>query len=475
MLFSSVQYAALLLGTFVGYWALSAALPQRRTPRHALLLAASYLFYGTWNPKFLALVFATSSQDYAIGRLLGRTSRPAGRRALLAASVALDLSVLGAFKYFDFFADSFVALLGVFGIAAEPWHLGWLLPVGISFYTFQTLSYTIDVYRRRIEPTRNYLDYLLFVAFFPQLLAGPIARAKGFLPQLLSPPALSSERASRALFFIGVGLVKKIGIADVLGAHLVNPVFSNPEMYSAAETLAAVYGYTFQIYADFSAYSDIAIGSAALLGFELPQNFDAPYRSASLREFWQRWHISLSSWLRDYLYIPLGGSRHGAIRTYLALLATMFLGGLWHGASATFVVWGLIHGTALVLTRIVQRSGLPARMGPGARRALGIAVTFHIVAAAWVFFRAPSFEVALGVFRSLGSGEFGVANLGLPAFVGLALAVATHAVPDGLCEKIVILFHKIPAPVQAVLLVGAAVAVRQIASVDVAPFIYFQF
>ncbi len=475
MLFSSTHYAALLLGAFAGYWALAAALPSKRTLRHALLLGMSYFFYATWNPRFLALIFATSTQDYAIGRLLGRASRPAARRALLAASVAVDLGVLGVFKYFNFFAESLAALLAAFGIAAEPWHLELLLPVGISFYTFQTLSYTIDVYRGRLEPTRNYIDYLLFVAFFPQLLAGPIARASGFLPQLRKVPALASARASRAVFFIGVGLIKKIGIADVLGAHLVNPVFSNPEMYSAVEALAAVYGYTFQIYADFSAYSDIAIGSAALLGFELPRNFDAPYRAASLREFWQRWHISLSSWLRDYLYIPLGGSRHGPVRTYLALIATMFLGGLWHGAAATFVVWGLIHGCALVATRVVQRSGLKDAIPAALRRALGVALTFHVVAAAWVFFRAPSFDVALAVFRAIGSMDLSAANLAAPALVALALAVATHAVPNGWCEKIVSVFHKIPAPFQAVLLVGAIVAVRKIASVDVAPFIYFQF
>jgi alginate O-acetyltransferase complex protein AlgI len=389
MLFSSAEYAALLLFAFAGFWALAAFAPSKSTLRSGFLLAVGYFFYGTWNPRYLVLIFASSSHDYAVGRLLGVATKSSHRRLLLLASVGTDLLVLGAFKYFDFFADSFAALLGALGVDALPPHLGLLLPVGISFYTFQSLSYTIEVYRRRLAPTRNYVDYLAFVSFFPQLLAGPITRAAAFLPQLLRAPALTSERASRAIFLIGLGLIKKIAIADLLGAQIVNPVFSNPVMYSAAETLAAVYGYTFQIYADFSAYSDIAIGSAALLGFELPQNFAAPYTAASLREFWQRWHISLSTWLRDFLYIPLGGSRHGPVRTYLALIATMFLGGLWHGAAAKYVIWGLIHGAALVITRLVQRSGLPERLPRRARRVVGVLVTFHVVTAAWVFFGAP--------------------------------------------------------------------------------------
>ena len=475
MLFSSAEYAAFLLVAFAGFWALAALLPEQRTLRSAFLLSASTFFYGTWNPRYLVLIFVSSSHDYLVGRLLGAAERPLHRKLLLLASVGADLGVLGAFKYFDFFADSFAALLAVFGVDAVPAHLGLLLPVGISFYTFQSLSYTIEVYRRRLAPTRNYVDYLAFVSFFPQLLAGPITRAAAFLPQLLRTPTLTSERASRAIFFIGLGLIKKIAIADVLGSQLVNPVFSNPVMYTATETLAAVYGYTFQIYADFSAYSDIAIGSAALLGFDLPRNFDAPYVAASLREFWQRWHISLSTWLRDFLYIPLGGSRHGAVRTYLALVATMFLGGLWHGAAAKFVVWGLIHGAALVITRLVQRSGLPDRLPARLRRAVGVAVTFHVVAAAWVFFGAPSFDGAIEIFRSLGSSELGAANVGLPALAALAVAVATHGVKDAWLDRIAVGFHRIPAPIQAALLVVAVLAAHEIAAVEVAPFIYFQF
>jgi D-alanyl-lipoteichoic acid acyltransferase DltB (MBOAT superfamily) len=475
MLFSSSHYAALLLFAFAGFWALAAFLPGRRTLRSGFLLAVSYFFYGTWNPRYLALILFTSTHDYCVGRLLGAARRPAHRRLLLAASVGADLAVLGAFKYFDFFADSVAALLAAFGVEAVPPHLGLLLPVGISFYTFQSLSYTIEVYRGRLAPTRNCVDYLAYVAFFPQLLAGPIARAAAFLPQLLRAPALTSERASRAIFWIGLGLVKKIAIADVLGSQLVNPVFSNPVMYSATEALAAVYGYSFQIYMDFSAYSDIAIGSAALLGFELPRNFDAPYAAASLREFWQRWHISLSTWLRDFLYIPLGGSRRGAFRTYLALIATMFLGGLWHGPAARFVVWGLVHGAALVVTRIVQRSGLPDRIPEGVRRGIGIFVTFHVVSAAWVFFGAPSFEGALAVFRALGSLELGAVNVGWSAIAALAVAAATHGLRDGWLDRVVAGFHRIPAPVQAALLVAAVLVARELAATEVAPFIYFQF
>ena len=302
MLFNSPEYAYLLIGAFAASWFFA----RRLRARTVVLLLASYLFYASWNAKYLLLIFFSSSLDFAIGHFLGRTNHPLHRRALLGISVTVNLGILCVFKYFNFFAQEVAAGLGAVGVSTHPPYLDLLLPVGISFYTFQTLSYTIDVYRGKLEPSKSYLGYLLFVSFFPQLVAGPIVRASSLLPQLSAIPTLSPEQGSAAIYRIGMGLIKKIAIADYLGLHIVDPVFSNPQMYSSLETAVAIYGYAFQIYADFSAYSDIAIGSAALLGLTIPENFNGPYRAANLQEFWQRWHISLSTWLRDYLYIPLG-------------------------------------------------------------------------------------------------------------------------------------------------------------------------
>ncbi|MBW2523396.1 MAG: MBOAT family protein [Deltaproteobacteria bacterium] len=471
MLFNSTEYAFLLAGAFAAYWLLAG----HRRLRVLALLAASYLFYASWNARYLGLIFFSSTLDFAIGRAMSREPSPAARRALLAASVLVNLGILCTFKYFNFFAREAAALLAVFGVDATPFHLDVLLPVGISFYTFQTLSYTIDVYRRRLEPSASYTDYLLFVSFFPQLVAGPIVRASTLLPQIAGRHRLTAEQGSNALLLIGIGLAKKIAIADFLGVHVVDRVFTNPEMYSSLEALAAAYGYSFQIYADFSAYSDIAIGSAALLGFTIPLNFDAPYRAVDLRDFWRRWHISLSTWLRDYLYIPLGGSRRGPGRTYINLAVTMLLGGLWHGAALTFVVWGAIHGLALALTRAWQRA-FPTEEAPSDwRRALGTVLTFHLVTAAWVFFRAPSFDVAFDVFAAIGALSPGLTNLGWPSMLVLALAVATHWIPDGWMDTARRGFHAAPAPLQAATLVAAVLALHQVASTEVTPFIYFQF
>ncbi len=471
MLFNSFEYACLLVVAL----ALSWFAVKRHKLRVTILLAASYLFYASWNAKYLLLIFFSSSLDYTIGRLLMRAEGRGPRRALLAVSVVVNLGVLCAFKYFNFFSAEVVALFATFGIKASAAHLDVLLPVGISFYTFQTLSYTIDVYRRQLEPVKSYLEYLLFVSFFPQLVAGPIVRAKTLLPQIAGRPRLTSEQGSRAIYRIGLGLVKKIAIADFLGAHIVDPVFSNPEMYSSLEALLAAYAYAFQIYADFSAYSDIAIGSARLLGFEIPENFRAPYRAANLREFWQRWHISLSTWLRDYLYIPLGGSRGISVRTYVNLMVTMLLGGLWHGAAMTFVAWGAIHGAALVITRFVQRFGRTRDIQAGLRRAVGVFFTFHVVTAAWVFFRAQSFENAAQIFETIAAFEPGTANIKLPVLGVLTIAALTHWIPEDWMNRAGQTFHSIPAPLQAALLVAAIIAVQQVARTDVAPFIYFQF
>lgn len=327
---------------------------QRVLGRVVILFVASALFYHAWAAAMpgayrylLALLLGTIVLDYYLGVWIERTESPAGRTALLVVSLCSNLGVLVFFKYADFFTQD-VLHLGVPRLAL-------ILPAGISFHTFQSLSYTIDVYRRQLRATRSVVSFATFVLFFPQLVAGPIVRAQDLLPQLAELPPLELSSATAGIFRVVVGLFKKIALADALALALVDRVFDAPEHFSAIEVIAAVYGYALQIYLDFSAYSDIAIGSAQILGFTLPENFRTPYRSANLQEFWRRWHISLSTWLRDYLYVTLGGSRGSPWRTYINLIATMVLGGLWHGASWTFVVWGALHGVGLAATRYFQR------------------------------------------------------------------------------------------------------------------------
>ena len=331
---------------------------HRRLGRIVILFVASALFYQAWASAMpgpyrylLALLLGTIVLDYYLGVWIERSETPARRKLLLIVSLCSNLGVLVFFKYADFFSQD------VLHLPVSRLHL--ILPAGISFHTFQSLSYTIDVYRRQLRATRSVISFATFVLFFPQLVAGPIVRAQDLLPQLAEPPALEIEAATAGLFRIVVGLFKKIALADTLALVLVDRVFEAPEHFSSIEVIAGVYGYALQIYLDFSAYSDIAIGSAQVLGFSLPPNFRTPYRSADLQEFWRRWHISLSTWLRDYLYITLGGSRGARWRTYVNLIATMVLGGLWHGASWTFVVWGALHGFGLAITRYFQRHAGP--------------------------------------------------------------------------------------------------------------------
>jgi alginate O-acetyltransferase complex protein AlgI len=333
----------------------ASARPEGRAyARLVILFLVSCIFYHAWAAAMsggyqylLALLLGTIVLDYYLALWIARTEDRVKRKALLILSLVSNLGILAVFKYCDFFTQD------VLDLSVEPLNL--ILPAGISFHTFQSLSYTIDVYRGQLKPTRSVLQFATFVLFFPQLVAGPIVRATELMPQLAELPRIDHARASDGLFRIMVGLFKKIAIADFLAIAIVDRVFANPENYSSLEVLVGVYAYALQIYLDFSAYSDIAIGSAQLLGFELPENFRTPYRSANLQEFWRRWHISLSTWLRDYLYIPLGGSRRGGLFTYRNLIITMLLGGLWHGASWTFIVWGALHGFGLAVTRVFQR------------------------------------------------------------------------------------------------------------------------
>jgi D-alanyl-lipoteichoic acid acyltransferase DltB (MBOAT superfamily) len=517
----------------VGTWAVGAlgalglaALVQARKIRLLFLLGASYVFYAHWDWRFLPLIWGSSTADWLLGHAIARAKDPRRKKLWLVATVIMNLGVLGFFKYFNFGIDSMAAALGAFGIQAPEVALRVALPVGISFFTFESMSYVIDVYRGELEPQKSYFEYLSFVAFFPHLVAGPIVRPRDLLPQLAGPARWSSAEASEGLFLIATGLLKKVVIGDFLALNLVDRVFDAPLMYSALECYAAVVGYALQIYCDFSGYTDIAIGSALLLGVRFPLNFNAPYKAHNIVDFWRRWHISLSTWLRDYLYISLGGNRRGKARTYLNLLLTMLLGGLWHGASWTFVVWGGLHGAALAVTKAFQdlrarraRSATPSAEPPSSAapsvsapsaeppsalpsraqapadvregshgappslprppspwgRVVGVVATFHFVCACWVFFRAESFAKAHLIFSQMGTLTTYHPNLHTPVLVVLGLGLATHLVPERLYLGARETFVRLPAPVQGLALFLAAIALRQMASSSAVPFVYFQF
>lgn len=404
MLFNSVTYAAFFPTVLILYW----LLPHRWQNR--LLLGASYFFYGCWDWRFLSLILMSTFVDYFAGLRIHSASvssrADAGhrKRVWLLASIGTNLGLLGFFKYFNFFTDSFVNLLQGFGLDASPSTLNIVLPVGISFYTFQTMSYTIDIYRGKMSPTRSLPDFALFVAFFPQLVAGPIERATVLLPQILCKRSFSAGQFAEGLHLIFRGLFKKVYVADNL-ALFVDQVFARNSA-TGAEVLCGVYAFALQIYCDFSGYSDIARGCAKCMGFELMLNFKHPYIAESPSDFWQRWHISLSTWLRDYLYVPLGGNQGGPRRTCRNLMLTMLLGGLWHGAEWKFVVWGGYHGLLLIVFRLLAKSVSKGRYGPTTltarvARVTRIFVMFHLTCLGWMIFRGQSVSQVTGMLQSL--------------------------------------------------------------------------
>jgi len=462
---------------FAGSFALVYLLLIAKKPRLHFLLAASYVFYAHWDYRFLPLIWASSTADWLLGHAIARAPSSTSRKRWLVVTVVMNLGVLGLFKYWNFGIDSATALLQSIGLPGLRATLQVALPVGISFFTFESMSYVIDVYRGELEPHESYTEYLTFVAFFPHLVAGPIVRPKDLLPQLAGIARFDVRAASEGLFLIALGLGKKILVGDFLALRLVDQVFDSPLFYSAVEVYAAVIGYALQIYCDFSGYTDIAIGSALLLGVRFPKNFDSPYKSASIIEFWRRWHISLSTWLRDYLYIPLGGNRHGRARTYLNLFLTMLLGGLWHGAAWTFVVWGALHGAALAVNRFwSERRARPQPKPPALwRRAVLVVLTFHFVCLGWIFFRAPTFASAWLVLERLASLTVHHQNLSLPVLAALAAGLVGHFVPERLFERSKDAFLSLPAPAQALALYLVAVLLRQVGAADSVPFVYFQF
>ena len=469
LLFNTGFFLLLFLA-FLGVYQL---LREHHRARLLYVTAFSLFFYyksSGWY--FLLLVFSTII-EYHFARWIADSGRQGRRRLLLVLSLGVNLGMLFYFKYTNFFLSGYHALTGQ---PVPILHV--LLPVGISFYTFQTLSYTLDVYRGQLAPLRRISDFAFFVTFFPQLVAGPIVRASDFIPQIKNRPFVSREGMGRAVVLIAAGLFKKAVISDYISLNYVDRIFDNPGLYSGIENLLGVYGYALQIYCDFSGYSDIAIGIALLLGFRLPPNFLSPYQSTSITEFWRRWHISLSSWLRDYLYIPLGGNRRGVGRQYLNLFLTMLLGGLWHGASLTFVLWGALHGAALAVDKLFQQVFKPG--DNWLIKLLGWVITFHFVCFCWIFFRAGTFEVASQVVHQIAFNlrpdllPAVVANF-RPVFVLVALGYALHAVPDGVTFSLEGFMGRRSVVTQAVLVTVVIWLVIQVKSAEIQPFIYFQF
>lgn len=389
MLFVEPRFFLFFAIVFALYWLL-----KSNTQRKQLLLGASYLFYAAWDWRFLSLIIISTLVDFwAAKRMEGSTDKK-HKKYLLILSIVMNLGFLGFFKYFNFFTDSFSELLGYFGLQASHTTLNIILPVGISFYTFQTMSYTIDVYRGKLKAEKHLTDFAFFVAFFPQLVAGPIVRALDFLPQLREPKQWKDVAVKPLLLLFAIGFIKKAGISDNI-AYYVDLVFDSPQSYEIWAITTATFLYAVQIYCDFSGYTDMAIACAGLLGFTLTKNFDAPYLATSIIDFWRKWHISLSTWLRDYLYIPLGGNRNGELMRYRNLFLTMLLGGLWHGAAWTFVVWGVLHGLALSINHLWHDT-----INIKVPKLIGWFATLWFVCLCWIFFRAEGLSEATAIAQS---------------------------------------------------------------------------
>jgi alginate O-acetyltransferase complex protein AlgI len=421
MLFNSWQFFVFLTVVLALYYSL-AKLPQNR-----ILLVASYFFYGWWDWRFTSLLMISTVVDYHLSLAIDRANDQRRRKLLLIVSIVLNFGMLGFFKYFNFFIDSTAHVIQWFGLQPHLPILRIILPAGISFYTFQTMNYVIDVYHQKMKPTDDFLTYALFVSYFPHLVAGPIIRAEVLLPQLLHKRTVTNEHLSTGGALILIGLFKKIVIADVLSPD-VEPFFAAPHAFSSLLLLKGLYYFSLQIYCDFSGYTDIARGVSRLLGIELPENFNQPYLSRNISEFWHRWHISLSTWLRDYLYIPLGGNRRGTFRTYINLFITMLLGGLWHGANWTFVAWGFLHGLYLAAHKFYLELRAPSARDKSnwLLNVVKVFVTFHLVALTWIFFRAPNFSTAFSYLSGivLWHGGFNVCQIaGALWFIAIVLAL----------------------------------------------------
>jgi D-alanyl-lipoteichoic acid acyltransferase DltB (MBOAT superfamily) len=472
MLFPTIDFALFFAVVFPITWLLNGY----NTWKKCFLVAASYFFYAFWRLDFTLLLFASSLGNYLMALALGRLKDGAARRTLFWAAIAGNLGLLGYFKYYNFFVASFVNALEAIGFKVEIGFIEVALPIAISFVTFHALSYIIDVYRGVLKPTTSLLDILFYISFFPHLIAGPIVRANKFLAQTVGPRDPANIRLGQSIFLILGGLFKKVIIANYLSTNFVDDIFRDPAANSSLDLIFGMYGYSLLIYCDFSAYTDIAIGVANLLGYEFPQNFNYPYRAISVQDFWRRWHMSLSSWLRDYLYIPLGGSRFGTLATFRNIMITMMLGGLWHGASWNFLLWGGLHGAALVIERAFGQTGQAdaVRRSPAAT-ALRWFVTFQFVSVAWVFFRASSTDTWLAYFSTLFSGANWSTSITPFVAVIFVLGALSHIIPPRWFETWEARYDRASLPVKILVPFVVIFLISVAAPNGIAPFIYFQF
>jgi alginate O-acetyltransferase complex protein AlgI len=468
MLFVEFRFFWFFLAVFAVYWSL-----RRNDSRKVWLLVCSYFFYACWNWKFLFLIMASSALDYFVGMMLARTPNPRARRGWLIMSLCANLGTIAFFKYYNFFVTSAAALLEWLGLPASIHTLNIVIPVGVSFYTFHSMSYTIDVYRGKLRPVSSILDLACFIGFFPQMVAGPIVRAFAFLPQLQTIRRFADVDVRGALILFLTGFIKKACIADAV-APFVDRYFEAPWNFTAASAWVGVLFYAIQIYCDFSGYTDMAIASAQLLGYELPINFRFPYFARNISEFWHRWHISLSSWLRDYLYIPLGGNRGPRWFVYRNIMITMLLGGLWHGGAWTFVIWGGLHGLALVIHREWARHTEHRSSAQSMTRWLARPLTIYWVSVAWIFFRAADLKHATPalrsfvLFQSAGTEDLG----GWMLWIVAAFAIVHWLNSLGWFSQ---WWRRVPAPIFAAGYGCAFAIVLLFIPPRYAPFIYFQF
>ena len=470
MLFPTLDFGVFFLIVFAVAWGLR----HRLDARKVFLVAASYVFYGYWDWRFCFLLAASSLVNYAAGRIIDGSDDPRARKRVLVLAIIANLVALGFFKYYDFFIGSLNDLMWDVGLQRELPYLAVILPVGISFFTFQGISYVWDIYRGDVRASRSPLDVFLYISFFPQLVAGPVVRAQTLIPQIEAPPNPSRILATWGMLLVVLGLFKKMVVANYLATEMVDWAFLDPLAYGPADLTLAIWGYAIQIYCDFSAYSDIAIGVAALLGYRFQKNFNQPYRAESIRELWRRWHISLSSWLRDYVYIPLGGNRGGPWRARANLFLTMLLGGIWHGAAWHYVLWGAMHGAALVIETVLGL-GRSAGRRPIWRRAVAVFLTFNFTCLAYIFFRAETLADALTYLEGFGNWsapvEFWTPFLMTLVFVGFA----THFLPEDALERVEARVRRVPLSLQGAAAGLAIVAIDAMGPEGVAPFIYFQF
>ena len=472
MIFTSFEFIAFFIVLL-----LLRSLMTNFTAEKWLLLIASWLFYMSWNPPFVLLLIFTSGLDFYVGGWMEKSTSQRTRKLLLVSSLAANLGILAYFKYTNFFFATWHAMLGSIGIRFDPVLLNIILPAGISFFTFQSMSYTIDVYRREIPACKSLRDFLLFVAFFPQLVAGPIVRAADFLPQLLKRPRASWQDFESGLALFALGAIKKLVISDQIAGH-VDLIFTHPGNYDALSLLLGAIGFGLQINCDFSGYSDMAIGCARMMGYDFCFNFKMPYSSTSVTEFWRRWHISLSTWLRDYLYISLGGNRRGPTRTHINLMLTMLLGGLWHGASWNFVIWGGLHGLGLIVHKTWRTLlGKRAQVLDGSRFAslAGWLLTMSLVLTGWIFFRATGFHDATTMLSRIATWDTGGIRLLSPQiFMALAMVAGAHLCVSKDANWIAWIIDR-PMPVRTVAYTILLMTILCLGARESAPFIYFQF